>query len=95
MKVKNLYWDEIELFEETTPSWFREEAVTAVPSLEDLQAAVAATFDAFEAYDADKKASRDTTESHAAYMSAIEHQCDLSNRRFVAALQEAPICPSI
>lgn len=84
----------IKLYPETTPSWLSD-PVQAVPTLDDLKAAVAETYEAFERFNADREAGRDTTESHASYMCAIERQCDLNNQRFVAALKEAPVCPSI
>jgi hypothetical protein len=74
MKVKNLYWDEItsETYDETTPTWFREEAVSAVPTLEDLSAAAQASYDAFEAYHEAYKAGQDVTDAspEAAFESA-------------------------
>ena len=93
MKVKNLYWDEItsETYEETTPAWFREE-VTPVPTRADISAAHQASHEAFERFYADREAGRDTTDSHAAYMSAIKLTCDLWFRKNQADLKGAPIC---
>ncbi len=94
MKVKNLYWDEItsETYDETTPSWFREDDITPVPTREEIDAAHQASHEAFERFYADRKAGRDTTESHAEYMSAIKLTCDLWFLKNQADMKGAPIC---
>lgn len=99
-KVKNLIWGEIEydteeaiqLHPETTPSWFREDDITPVPTREEIDAAHQASHEAFERFYADREAGRDTTESHAQYMSAIKLTCDLWFLKNQADLKGAPIC---
>ena len=78
-KVKNLIWDEIELQNDQPP-------VRAIPTQGDIKAAAAARYEAFERFDADRKAKRDTTESHAAYRFAINHEADVNCQRFHAIL---------
>lgn len=94
-KAKNLIWDEIEYDEEGPPILplpTETEPVRTVPTQQDLSDAAQASFDAFEVFYADREAGRDTTESHAAYMSAIKLTCDLWFLKNQADLKGAPIC---
>lgn len=87
-KVKNLIWDEIEHDTECimTPP------VTAVPTQQDLSDAAQASYDAFEVFWSEQQAGQDTTESHAAYMGAIERHAELRFQRNQALLKEAGVC---
>lgn len=66
--------------------------VTAVPTREEIKAAHQASHEAFERFYADREAGRDTTESHAQYMSAIKLTCDLWFLKNQADMKGAPIC---
>lgn len=93
MKVKNLYWDEItsETYDETTPLWFREEdAVSAVPSEQDIQQAHLAKLDTWLAYVCAEWGDRE--DRWAEYMAAIDHHSHLEFQRTEANLKEAGIC---
>lgn len=60
--------------------------VRAIPTQSDIKAAAAARYEAFERFDADRRAQRDTTESYAAYRCAINTEMDVNCQRFHAIL---------
>lgn len=72
-----------------TPLEGKREAVQVVPTWADVQAALEASHQAFEKYDADKKAGRDATDSFAEYMSAINHAACVGADNFYGNLMEA------
>jgi hypothetical protein len=80
MKVKNLYWDEIQ------PTEDEPELIKPVPSWEDVKQAINESYEAHERWFADK-----THENWAAYQSANNRAASLNADRLHAILMESEI----
>ena len=81
MKVKNLYWDEIQ------PTEDEPALIKPVPSWEDVKQAINESYEAHERWHADQ-----THENWCIYMTAIERASSLNADLNHAILMEAEIC---
>jgi len=84
MKVKSLYWDEIQ------PTEDEPELIKPVPSWEDVKQAINESYDAHERWFADK-----THENWCIYMTAIERASSLNADLNHAILMEAEIVSTV
>ncbi len=80
-------------FPETTPRWFRNEPIKAVPTLEDILQAEKEIDIAEAEYNASCNAGLDTTEALFAYNDALERAREMQWRRDQAILKDTPVCP--
>ena len=81
MKVKNLYWDEIQ------PTEDEPELIKPVPSWGDVKQAINESYEAHERWHADP-----TEDNWAIYMTAIERASSLNADLNHSILMEAEIC---